>query len=401
MKKGLIKALTCCTMLSLVIGSSTVEATNFASKESYYIKLCSSSHLSRSKRTVCKQFNSYLKKKNSNLKEDIAKTKKELANTNDDITSVSQKIKSINSKIVKKQKEINYLLKSISNIQTDIKNKEEKMKERLYVMQTYYNSNSLIDYLFGSSNFTDFFSRLNSINDITSYEKELVDELTSQKKELTKQKTTLVNAKASLQSEKQSAVTLEKKLVALKEKQKREIAANTNESKKLTKAQKEINDTLTEMMNSISQGDSGGSAVQGNSGNAKVGYNVANKALSKLGCPYWWGRSGPSYFDCSGLVYWAHKAAGVGIGRSTANGYAHSGKAVSRSQLQAGDIVAFRRSGSSRYHHIAIYIGNGIVVHASGEGSSCQGNHASRGHVVKRTHLSDFSKYSQAYRRLY
>ena len=98
---------------------------------------------------------------------------------------------------------------------------------------------------------------------------------------------------------------------------------------------------------------------------------------------------------------WAHKKAGVRGGRLTANGYARSGKAISASELQAGDIVAFRRSGSSRYHHIGIYIGGGIIVHASGEGSTCHGNHASIGHVVKRTPLSSFSKYKKAYRRLY
>lgn len=401
MKKILTSLVALCMTLTIASALQDVHAIDFSKKESYYIKLCSSSRLTQKNKKTCEQFNTYLKKKNAELKNDIKETKKDLANTKDDIDDVSSKINTLDSSIDKKENEINYLLKSINNIQKNIKDKEKKMSERMYAMQTYYNSNSLIQFLFGAEDFSDFFSRLNSINDITSYEKELVDELASQKKELNKQKSSLVDAKAALQAQKNSADSLKNKLVNLETQQQNQIASSQAESKKISKAQKEIDDTLTEMMNSIAQGDSGGSAVQGNQGNAKVGYNVAQKALSKLGSPYYWGAAGPSMFDCSGLVAWAHKAAGVGIGRTTANAYAHSGKSISASQLQAGDIVAFRRTNSSRYHHIAIYIGNGIVVHASGEGSTCLGNHVSKGHVVKRTPLSSFSKYAKAYRRLY
>lgn len=401
MKKTFITSLVICTSLSLVIRPVDVQAIDFSKDEDRYIKLCSSSRLTRSNQKVCKQFNSYLKKKNSQLKKDIKETKSEIIDTSDDISEVTKKISTLNAKIKTKEKEINYLLNSITNIEKDIEKKEEKMRERLYVMQSYYNSNTLVDFLFGASNFTDFFSRLNSVNDITSYEKELVEALSNQKNELTKQKSTLTNAKAALQSQKNSAAALQKRLIALQEKQKRELALDQKELSKNAKAQKEIDDALTEMANSLPKDDSGGDVIKGNSGDAETGYKVANFAVSKLGSPYSWGATGPNLFDCSGLVYWAHRKAGVSGGRLTANGYARSGKAISASELQAGDIVAFRRSGSSRYHHIGIYIGGGIIVHASGEGSTCHGNHASIGHVVKRTPLSSFSKYKKAYRRLY
>lgn len=402
MKKILISAMTVCTSLSLIMGAcTTVKAIDFSKDEDRYIKLCSSSRLTRSNQSVCKKFNAYLKEKNANLKEDIKDSQSDIENTKNDIASVKEKISSINTKIEAKEKEINYLLKSISNLEDDIQTKQDQMRDRLYTMQTYYNSHSLIDFLFGASDFTDFFSRLNSINDITSYEKELVEELTEQKKELDNQKATLLDAKAALQSEKESAATLQKKLVALQEEQEKQLASEKKELKETTKAQKEIDDALTEMANSIPKNDSGGSVIKGSSGDAETGYKIAQYAVSKVGSPYCWGATGPSMFDCSGLVYWAHKQAGIGGGRGTANSYAYSGTAISASQLQAGDIIAFKRSGSSTYHHVGIYIGNGIVVHASGEGSTCLGNHASRGHVVKRTPLSSFSKYGKSYRRLY
>lgn len=399
MKKIFIGLICVCTSFGMLININDVSAIDFSKKESYYIKLCSSS-LTSSNKKVCQQFNSYLNKKNKELNKDIKEAKSDLSNKKEDINEVSQKIDTLNSQIVAKEKEISYLSKSIQNIKKDITNKEETMKERLYVMQSYYNSNTLIDFLFGADNFSDFFSRLKSVNDITSYENELVDELVQQKKQLDNQKETLDSAKVALESQKSTASALEKKLIAEEKNLQSEIAKNEKESKKISAAQKEIDDELTELINSLPSGDSGGDAVQGSQGNAEVGYKIAQKTLSKLGSPYYWGASGPNQFDCSGLVAWAHKQAGVNIGRTTANGYAHSGKAITASQLQAGDIVAFRRAGSSRYHHIGIYIGNGIVVHASGEGSTCLGNHVSKGHVVKRTALSSFS-YNKTYRRLY
>ena len=400
MRKTSIGLLTVALSFSLFVNTSTIEAVDFSKKESYYIKLCSSD-ISRSNEKVCREFNKYLSKKNANLKKEIKQDQKNLANTKDDIQEVSAKIEKLNANIAKKEKEINYISSSIQRVKKNIKKKEKLMQDRLYAMQTYYNSNSFVDFIFGATSFTDFFSRLNSINDITAYEKELVNELTDQKKELNQEKKTLVNAKAALDSQKTSAKSLQKRLVALKKKTEQEIASNQAQSKKITKEQKEIDSALKEMEAIFAQKDSGGGAVQGNQGNAKVGYNVANLAISKIGSPYYWGASGPGMFDCSGLVYWAHKSAGVSISRVTADSYARSGKGISASQLQAGDIVAFRRSGSSRYHHIAIYIGNGTVVHASGEGSTCLGNHVGKGHVVKRAPLSSFSRYSKSYRRLY
>lgn len=412
MKKIWIGSVCICLTLGLFITKQDVKAIDFSKKESYYIKLCSSS-LTSSNKKVCQDFNNYLSKKNSQLKKDIKKQKQDLSNTKDSINEISKKIDNLNSQITSKEKEINYLYNSIKKIQKNIAKKEEQMSERLYIMQSYYNSNTLIDFLLGASNFSDFFSRLNSINDITAYEKELVDELNTQKKQLNQQKSTLDTAKAALQSQKSSASALEKKLLTEERNLQNKINSTQKESNKISAAQKEIDDELTELINSLPSGDSGGDAIQGSQGNAEVGYKIAKKALSKIGSPYWWGAPGggfgdgqgldnpnAKYFDCSGLVAWAHRQAGVKIGRTTANAYAYSGKTISASQLQAGDIVAFRRPGSSRYHHIGIYIGNGIVVHASGEGSTCRGNHASKGHVVKRTSLSSFS-YDKTYRRLY
>lgn len=401
MKKLLICILSLSIALSLVIKTKDVKAIDFSKKEAYYAKLCSSSNLTQSNQKVCEQFNKYLKDKNKKLKEEIKDHQKDLSETNNEIDKLEGQLSDINSKISATQNDIDYLQRSISIITKNISEKEQEMHERIYVMQAYYNSQTLLTFLFGANGLSDFFSRLNSINDITSYENELLKELESQKTTLDTQKQTLLTAKSNLQNQKKTKSELANQLEEKKKKQQDLIDDKKKEEKENAKLQKEVDNALEEMLREISENDSGGDVVMGTQGNAKVGYNVAQKAVSKLGSPYWWGKQGPTYFDCSGLVYWAHNNAGVKIGRTNANSYAKMGKTVSYSNLQAGDIVAFRRKTSSTYHHIGIYIGNGIVIHASGEGSTCKGNHASKGHVVKRTALSDFKNYYKAYRRLY
>ena len=134
--------------------------------------------------------------------------------------------------------------------------------------------------------------------------------------------------------------------------------------------------------------------------NAALGVKIANYALAKQGSRYYWGASGPTYFDCSGLVYWAHKQAGVRIGRTTAAGYAGSGKSVSYNNLQIGDVITFNYGRGVA--HIGIYIGNGRMVHASGKGSETVGQDPNQ--CVKVTSIapgSYFHNYIYNCRRLY
>lgn len=84
-------------------------------------------------------------------------------------------------------------------------------------------------------------------------------------------------------------------------------------------------------------------------------------ALSKVGSAYVYGAAGPNAFDCSGLTSWAWAQAGVSIPR-TSGGQAGL-PSVPLSQLQPGDLVTYY----SPVSHVAMYIGNGQVVHASTE----------------------------------
>lgn len=94
---------------------------------------------------------------------------------------------------------------------------------------------------------------------------------------------------------------------------------------------------------------------------------VVAAALAQLGKPYGWGSAGPDAFDCSGLMVWAYGQNGVGIPR-TSQAQLAGGTPVSMGELQPGDIIGYYPGVT----HVGMYIGDGMVVHASDYGIPVQ-----------------------------
>ncbi|MFD0362542.1 NlpC/P60 family protein [Nocardia sp. GCM10030253] len=90
------------------------------------------------------------------------------------------------------------------------------------------------------------------------------------------------------------------------------------------------------------------------------GTSALAAGLTRIGDPYVWGATGPSQFDCSGLVQWAFKQVGKNVPR-TSSQQAGYGTPVDREDLQPGDVVFFY----SDITHVGIYAGNGLMLHAS------------------------------------
>lgn len=94
---------------------------------------------------------------------------------------------------------------------------------------------------------------------------------------------------------------------------------------------------------------------------------AVDTAYAQLGDSYVWGGSGPNTFDCSGLTMYSYAAAGISLPHSS-NMQSSTGAYVSRSDLQPGDLVFYY----SPVSHVAIYVGNGQVIHAPNTGSVVQ-----------------------------
>lgn len=78
-----------------------------------------------------------------------------------------------------------------------------------------------------------------------------------------------------------------------------------------------------------------------------------------IGAPYVWGATGPHAFDCSGLMLYAYRQAGVGLPR-TSQEQMNAGTRVPLDRIRPGDLVIYRGDAG----HVAMYVGHGEVVHA-------------------------------------
>ncbi|MGC3994393.1 MAG: NlpC/P60 family protein [Propionicimonas sp.] len=154
-----------------------------------------------------------------------------------------------------------------------------------------------------------------------------------------------------------------------------ETAALADQEKKLADLKQEVQDkvdqaqalvlTLTnqqqEELNEADGGSTGWSLndLDGATANAKA-LAAIKYAVSKVkNSQYVWGASGPNSFDCSGLMLASYRAAGISLPHSS-QAQSHLGRAVSRSELQPGDLIFWYHP----VHHVGMYIGNGKIVHA-------------------------------------
>jgi cell wall-associated NlpC family hydrolase len=117
-------------------------------------------------------------------------------------------------------------------------------------------------------------------------------------------------------------------------------------------------------------------------GGSGVAQRAVAAAMTRLGDRYVFGATGPKRFDCSGLVQWAYRQAGISTTHYTGtlwDDYRH----IPESQLKPGDLVFFYRD----HHHVGIYIGNGLMINAPHTGD-----------VVRIASISAHGYYSGAVR---
>jgi cell wall-associated NlpC family hydrolase len=96
------------------------------------------------------------------------------------------------------------------------------------------------------------------------------------------------------------------------------------------------------------------------------GGSAVSAARAMIGTPYAYGGAAPGGFDCSGLVVYAFKQAGVSMPRTSFAQFG-AGAAVDRANLQAGDLVFFNANGPGA-SHVGIATSNSTVISATTHG---------------------------------
>jgi len=105
----------------------------------------------------------------------------------------------------------------------------------------------------------------------------------------------------------------------------------------------------------------------GKSYSKNMGKSAMSIAQQVIGSPYRFGGSTPKGFDCSGLVYYSYKKAGMKVSRTTALSLYNNAKHIKKSELYLGDLVFFKLTGS-RTSHVGIYSGSNRFIHAPSTG---------------------------------
>src|SRR5262245_60896562 len=117
---------------------------------------------------------------------------------------------------------------------------------------------------------------------------------------------------------------------------------------------------------------------------------AATQALKMLGKPYRYGGSSPTGFDCSGLVFYSYRQAGVSLPHNTEQ-QRRLAKRVKVAELKRGDLLFFDQEGKKN-SHVGIYLGNGQFVHAPSSGKAVRNDRLDNPYWKK--HLSETRRLS-------
>lgn len=295
------------------------------------------------------------------------------------------------------QKDIENTEKKIDQVGKDLEAAEEKEKQqyedmKLRIKYMYENGvESYLSVLVSATDFTDFVNKAEYVQKVNKYDRDMLDEYVETKNEIKDLKVDLeagkgdmevmaqdmegqkANLQTTLTQMEEQIADFDTQLAAAREAAEAQVQEATNEAD--TSAVDEVIESVTEEdQNQDQEQDSseskpsdskpssskpsGGSSSSSKPGNASLGQQIANKGCEYIGNKYvYGGNSLTNGIDCSGFVQQIHKKFGISTPRSS-SAIRSGGKAVSYADKLPGDVICY--SG-----HVAIYIGNNTVVHAS------------------------------------
>jgi cell wall-associated NlpC family hydrolase len=260
---------------------------------------------------------------------------------------------------------------------------QSALSARLVSLYTSNGQSDSLEVLLGASSLDDLVNRFNTANRISSQDTQVLAQVAHFDNEVKAREVRLKHAKAEaaalvreraserasiqgqlstrralLSSIRGQIAQLQAQEAARQAQLRRELAARIVTQQQQAPAQA-LSSTVAPVASS-SPSTSSGSVGGGSVGAAPppTHSSVVSIAEQYLGVPYRWGGASPSGFDCSGLVMYVFAQVGVSLPHSSYAQYG-MGSAVSRDQLQPGDLVFFDGLG-----HVGIYVGGGSFIHA-------------------------------------
>lgn len=345
------------------------------------------------------------------LQEQIDDFNAELGNTMASIEAMEQQLAEKEAELAAKENEIAQKEEEIAQTENEIRqteaeyeaavDREEAQRENMAVctrMMYEMGEKSYLDALLEGKGLADILNRMDRAEKVYEYENRVLTDYITTKNQvhdlwdlLVEQKEGLENDRAVLETDRTQLASDRQQLMEDKTQldrqksyldgmlaQKKRESANYDEEIKQAKAAaavaaqrlKQDQDQLRQLQASASGGTGGGTAPAGASNNtdytatingaagSDLGKQIANYACQFVGNPYvMGGTSLTGGADCSGFVYRVYADFGYQLPR-TSYQQENAGRGVSYAEAQPGDLICYG-------NHVGMYIGSGMIVHAS------------------------------------
>ena len=233
------------------------------------------------------------------------------------------------------------------------------LQERLVALYT-SDDESALEILLGASSLDDLLDRVDTVNRVSEQDTRIIDEVRSFRAEIKAREEALAKARAD-----QARVVAERaaKKAAIEDQlaeRQRLLSSIKSEIARLERQEAARQAQLEAAARARINSSPAPSPVAGGGGNPTGHYGgVVGIAMQYLGVPYSWGGASPETgFDCSGFTMYVFAQVGVSLPHNAAMQYGY-GSAVSRENLQPGDLVFFNGLG-----HVGIYIGGNQMIHS-------------------------------------
>lgn len=372
--------------------------------------------------TMCLCFSIQASATEADLKKQQKETQRQLDEINNQMKTIESQQKAVLAEIDSLGSELMELVMNLEILAGDLELKQEELEQakadyeaakkreeeqyeamKLRIKFMYEEGDaSFIETLVSAENFSDLINKAEYVQNVHSYDRNMLNEYVETKKQVQELKTTLETEMSNLESlqvefeaqkdtldttienKKDEISNLDEQIQIAVEKAAEEQRKREEEARK--KAEEERR--AAEARAQGGQGESAGTTTSPTTnnpapttpttpnpstpspstpeapttgGNTATAQKIVNAAYSQLGVPYVWGGSTPGKgLDCSGLVQYCHAVAGISLPHYSESQYA-GGKKVS--SPQPGDICW-------KPGHVGIYIGNGQMIEAQRTGTN-------------------------------
>lgn len=330
----------------------------------------------------------------SQLEDEKDELQDEIDALDSQLVNLLTEVDELEAQISQKQQEISDTQAELEAAEEAVQQQYEDMKVRIQYM--YENDDrGALEILLESGSISDFLNRLEYVNSVYDYDRELLESYEATQTEIGEMKKGLESDMESLQSQQSQLADKQASLnqmIADKQDEMEDFDAQLAEAKALAARQAQLEEerrqaqlAAQEAQNSSSSSSGGSSGSNANTGSSSSGNvngdlnpghstNVSGSAVVSyantfVGNPYKWGGNDPNTgADCSGFVQYVFAHFGITWGgRMTSVSFRSVGKEVSYNNMQPGDIVCY--SG-----HVAIYAGGGRIVEAQSTAAGITNN---------------------------